>query len=188
MIKKNGIIAVIHRATWGDRYKDILYNNRRIDAEKKGLLWGAYHLGTYNDGVIQANHFLNTIGNTSNILLVLDIEPSRTTKKLITLKQVEDFIKTVHHRARNIMIYGSLDILKKFNSQLVVNHPLWIALYRPHVRVPIGWNKWNLWQYTDGKSGMLPHSVIGVGLCDRNKFNGSVDKLKSFWSNNSLHL
>ena len=43
------------------------------------------------------------------------------------------------------------------------------------------WPAWTLWQYTDGVAGPGPHSVDGIGPCDRDQFNGTVDQLKQLW-------
>ncbi|CAI6363562.1 unnamed protein product [Macrosiphum euphorbiae] len=187
LAKSNGTVAVIHKATQGIRNIDSCYRTRRIAAEKEGLLWGAYHFGTNTNGVIQANHFLNQVGNTSATLLVLNVEPYKN--KIMTQKQAEDFINTVQNVTKNfVMIYASYNTLKNYSTPFLLKTPLWIALYNTQLKLPPGWDKWVLWQYTDGKKGLWPHGVNGVGLCDRDKFNGSVDRLRAFWPNGSLPL
>lgn len=187
LVKSNGIVAVIHKATQGIKNIDSQYSTRQIDAEKKGLFWGAYHFGTNANGVNQANHFLNKVGNTSKTLLVLNIEPYKN--NTMTQKQIIDFIKTVKNKTRNfVMIYGSYNTLKKYSTSVLVQNPLWIAYYNAPLKVPPGWIKWVLWQYTDGKKGLRPHKVNGVGSCDRDIFNGTVNELKLFWPNNHLKL
>lgn len=187
LAKRNGTIAVIHKATQGNKYVDSRYRTRRIEAEKEGLLWGAYHFGTKTNGVMQANHFLKKVGNASTTLLVLNVESYKN--EIMTQKQVEDFIKTVQNITKNfVMIYASYNTLKNYTTPFLLKIPLWIARYNKSLKLPPGWNKWVLWQYTDGKKGLWPHGVDGVGLCDRSKFNGSVDKLRAFWPNGSLPL
>jgi len=184
LVKNNGTVAVIHKATQGIKNVDSCYSTRRIAAENKGLFWGAYHFGTNANGVVQANHFLNNVGNTSTTLLVLNIEPYRN--KIMTKKQIKDFIQTVQKKTRNvIMIYGSYNTLIKYSTSFIIQNPLWIAFYNSSLKVPPGWGKWVLWQYTDGKNGLWPHGVNGVGLCDRDIFNGSIDELKAFWPNSN---
>lgn len=176
---------MIHKATEGIKYSDPRYITRQMKAEKKGLLWGAYHFGTNASGVIQANHFLNKIGNTSKTLLVLDIEPYN--KKIMSQQQVKDFIRTVQSKTgKLVMIYGSYYILNKYYVSFLKNNPLWIAHYNKSIKIPSGWNNWVLWQYTDGKRGLEPHRVDGVGVCDRDKFNGSVNELHQFWLKGSF--
>lgn len=76
------------------------------------------------------------------------------------------------------LIYGSL---KDFATPTLTECPLWLAKWGIKPTLPIGWRKWTLWQYTDGKNGKKPYSVEGVGPCDRNKFNGTLEELKDFW-------
>lgn len=187
LVKRNGIVAVIHKASQGIKYSDPQYRTRQILAENEGLLWGAIHFGTKANGVMQANHFLRKVGDTSKILLVLDVE--RYKNEIMTQNQVENFIKIVQNRTRSvIMIYGSYNTLNNYSTPFLRNIPLWIAYYNTPLKVPYGWDKWVLWQYTDGIKGPCPHGVIGIGLCDRDVFNGSIDKLKAFWPNSSSYF
>jgi lysozyme len=39
-----------------------------------------------------------------------------------------------------------------------------------------------MWQYTDGGVGPTPHTVDGIGSCDRNYYNGTDAQLKSWWA------
>jgi lysozyme len=59
---------------------------------------------------------------------------------------------------------------------------LWFARYASTLRIPSQWERWTLWQYTDGAAGPEPRSVDGVGPCDRNLFNGSPAEFAEFWS------
>jgi hypothetical protein len=38
-----------------------------------------------------------------------------------------------------------------------------------------------MWQYTNGEVGPEPHSVTGIGNCDRDMFNGQMDGLTKLW-------
>lgn len=182
LVKRDGIIAVIHKATQGVKYVDPRYETRQIAAKKKGLLWGAYHFGCNSNGHDQAEHFLKTVGNTSKTLLVLDLEYNGNNS--MTLNQVETFLKTIKTKTKNpIIIYSSYYFLKKYASPFLATFSLWIASYNTTAKIPSSWNKWVLWQYTNGHKGLLPREVKGVGLCNRSKFNGSVEELKEFWLN-----
>ena len=76
--KEDGILAVIQKATQGQSFKDPTYQRNRQKAKDAGLLWGAYHFGTGSDGLKQAQHFLDVVGNDPGALLVLDFEPNPT--------------------------------------------------------------------------------------------------------------
>lgn len=45
---------------------------------------------------------------------------------------------------------------------------------------------WTLWQYTDGHHGNAPFQVDGVGPCDRDQYQGTVDDLRARWVTGSL--
>jgi lysozyme len=76
--KEDGILGVIQKATQGQTFKDPTYQRNRQKAKDAGLLWGAYHFGTGSDGLKQAQHCLDTVGNNPRTLLALDFEPNPT--------------------------------------------------------------------------------------------------------------
>ncbi|WP_353273341.1 glycoside hydrolase family 25 protein [Wolbachia endosymbiont (group A) of Agelastica alni] len=182
LVKEDGIVGIIHKATQGVKYIDHEYAKRRKAAEEEELLWGAYHFGVgEKSGKDQAEHFLETIGDSSSILLALDIEENKGGKN-ITPKQAEDFVNRVYVvTGRLPLIYGSPYFLKDFATPILTECPLWLSKWGGEPTLPIGWKKWTLWQYTDGKTDPKPNSVEGIGSCDRNKFNGTLEELKDFW-------
>jgi GH25 family lysozyme M1 (1,4-beta-N-acetylmuramidase) len=72
--KNAGLAAVIHKATTGASGRDDEYDNRRIDAQNVGLLWGAYHWGTAANITQQVDNFLNYARPDKNTLIALDFE------------------------------------------------------------------------------------------------------------------
>lgn len=76
------------------------------------------------------------------------------------------------------LICGGAYFLKGFATPILTECPLWKIRWS---KLPKGWNKWVLWQYTNGQMGPEPHSVRGIGPCDRNKFNGTLEELRNFW-------
>src|SRR5436309_1704426 len=83
-MKREGIVGVIHEASYPRFERDAKYLDRQIGALQAGLLWGAYHYGDATDLVRQADHFLgvvssawahaNPVTRPSGVLLVLDFE------------------------------------------------------------------------------------------------------------------
>src|ERR1041385_4255032 len=81
-MKREGVIGVIHEATYPRFDRDTYYRTRQTAAMHAGLLWGAYHFGDATNPVAQAEHFLNVVGanwrgpgiQTGGVLLVLDFE------------------------------------------------------------------------------------------------------------------
>ncbi|WP_419198851.1 glycoside hydrolase family 25 protein [Wolbachia endosymbiont of Rhagoletis cingulata] len=181
LAKEDGILGVIHKATQGLKYIDPTYVERKKAAEEEGLLYGAYHFGVGENGKDQAEHFLETVSDSSKVLLALDIEENKDGEN-ITPKQAEDFVNRVYLiTGRLPLIYGSPSFLEDFATPTLTECPLWLAKWGKEPTLPIGWRKWTLWQYTDGKSGEKQNSVEGIGPCDRNKFNGTLEELKDFW-------
>src|SRR5207244_7903012 len=83
-MKSEGILGVIHEATYPRFDIDSKYFERQQAATRAGLLWGAYHYGNASDPIRQADHFLSVVSNAwtqadplsrpSRMLLVLDFE------------------------------------------------------------------------------------------------------------------
>jgi len=164
------------------------YDERRHRALSVGLLWGAYHFGIAADGGDQADHFMNVNNPTAGELMVLDFEPNATAGTM-SVDQAEAFVAQVQSATgRYPVLYSGQSFLQDQLSgvqpedTILAQCPLWIARYGPHLpQVPSGFPDFSLWQYTDGAVGLQPHSVPGVGRCDRNKFNGTSDQLTQFW-------
>nr|UNZ11908.1 glycosyl hydrolases 25 family protein [Coridius chinensis] len=182
--KAAGIVAVVHKATEGREYVDRKYVSRRVLAEKEGLLWGAYHFATGIDPVAQADHFLRTVGNTTGVLLMLDLEERKGTE--MTPDQAELFVKRIKEKTSHYpMLYGNRYYLRPFNKENLNKCSLWIAHYtsRSEPSIPEHRNSWTLWQYTDGKIGGMPMTVNGIGPCDRNRYKGTSQQLTNKWPN-----
>ncbi|HEY6119299.1 MAG TPA: glycoside hydrolase family 25 protein [Pyrinomonadaceae bacterium] len=180
-----GIVGVIHKATEGQTMVDDKYIQNRESAIAAGLLWGAYHFGTSGDGSSQADHFLDTVEPDEQTLLVLDYESNGNST--MTLAQARAFVLRINEvTGRFPGLYSGLLIKRKLGNQprdLILSKCfLWIAQYGPApTKIPPTWARWTLWQYTDGVAGPQPHSVEGIGLCDRDRFNGRMKGLLRLW-------
>src|SRR6267142_3628170 len=84
-MKRQGIVGVIHEATYPPLVRDAKYLDRQMGALQAGLLWGAYHYGNGSDPIRQADHFLRVVSSSwtqanpavrpsAGVLLVLDFE------------------------------------------------------------------------------------------------------------------
>lgn len=183
-VKSDGIVGVIHKATQGFRYTDPKYQSRRSKALDVGLLWGAYHFGVGGDGVSQAEHFLSVVNPGPHDLLVLDLEDNPTGSTM-TIDDAEEFVDHIYGVVgRWPGLYTGHYIKEKLGNRtdtLLANCWFWLAQYGTRASVPPAWSTWTVWQYTDGAVGPEPHSVEGIGHCDRDKFNGDVDALRRLW-------
>src|SRR2546430_6438712 len=62
-MKSEGIVGVIHEATYPRFERDPFYPVRQQAAGRAGLFWGAYHYANGTDPVRQADHFLSVVSN-----------------------------------------------------------------------------------------------------------------------------
>jgi len=161
-----------------------MYQTNRQKALDAGLLWGAYHFGTGADGAAQADFFLQVVDPGPDTLLVLDYEPN-TQGATMTLDQARAFVTEVNDKVGRFpgLYSGSLikEQLGNNSDEILAQCFFWLAQYGPTPVVPANWDTWTLWQYTDGNLGPQPHTVPGIGACDRDKFNGDLDGLKALW-------
>lgn len=179
-----GIVGVIHKATQGLGFKDPTYVTNRKKALDAGLLWGAYHFGTGADGSDQADFFLNFVEPAADTLLVLDFE-ANTAGSSMTLVEAREFVSHVNAVASRFPGLYSGNFIKELlgtgHDPVLAKCFFWLAQYGPVPVVPPNWPSYTLWQYTDGAIGPAPHTVDGIGRCDRDKFNGNLKGLKKLW-------
>lgn len=187
-MKDAGIRGIIHKATQGADTVDPEYDLRRVRARSVGFLWGSYHFGVAGDPVGQADHYLRVINPAPDEIMTLDFEPYAPGDTM-TFAEAEQFVARVHDQTgRYPLLYsGSSFLLDQFGSRtktetILAHCPLWVARYGPSApAIPPAFDDFVLWQYTDGGVGLQPHTVPGVGRCDRNKFNGTVAALVELW-------
>lgn len=183
--KQAGIVGVIHKATQGTNLIDNKYQANRQQAQAAGLLWGAYHFGSLGDGAHQADFFLETANPDPQTLLVLDYEPNANVT--MTLDQARAFVQRVQQSTGRFPGLYSGSLIKqqlggKPADPVLAQCFLWLAQYAAApTNVPPTWATWTFWQYTDGNVGPQPHSVPGIGNCDRDQFNGTLDGLQKLW-------
>ncbi|PHN02230.1 GH25 family lysozyme [Flavilitoribacter nigricans] len=196
--RNSGIMAIFHKATQGVDFKKDMpkYDERKQAALEANLLWGAYHFGTDQDGKDQAKFFLDNIGQAGNVLPALDFEAIRDKNgKIITLmniQQAEDFVTYIKDTTGKWPgIYGSSDLreaMKNYEGDILTNCWLWLAGYvnESQLKLPAGWSRWTIWQYTDGEHPNPSPAVPGIGSYDRDIFNGTAEELDTFWKTNSI--
>ncbi|PYL08524.1 MAG: hypothetical protein DME33_07145 [Verrucomicrobia bacterium] len=210
-MKSEGILGVIHEATYPAFERDSKYLEREQAATRAGLFWGAYHYANASDPIRQADHFLSVVSNawaqanpatrSPGVLLVLDFEknghyPGGTMR----VDQAVAFIERIHERTGKYPgIYsGEYHARTSFSSPRVSTTDksilakcwLWLANYSSQPRATAPWDFWNLWQYCgDGRCKLprsaYPKSIANVIKAERNIFRGSRSALESFWQAHS---
>ena len=182
--KDAGIIGVIQKASQGQGNVDPTYKTNKTKATNAGLLWGAYHFATGSDGVKQADNFLNVVGDDPKTLMVLDFETNPTGPSM-SLEEARAFITHVTQQTGRVPGFYSGHYIKQLlgthSDPVLAQCWFWLAQYGNTAVVPPNWPTWTMWQYTDGVIGPEPHTVNGIGRCDRDKFNGSEAQLRKLW-------
>jgi lysozyme len=207
-MKREGIVGVIHEATYPPFQRDAKYLDRQIGALQAGLLWGAYHYANGTDPIRQADHFLSVVSNawaqanpvtrpSAGVLLVLDFEknghyPGGTMR----VDQAVAFVERIRQRTGIYPgIYsGEYHLRQALNSRQVTNTQrsvlancwLWMANYHNEPRATAPWNYWSLWQYCGDGRGARPRSVYPISVAnikkaERNIFRGTQSDLQEFW-------
>jgi lysozyme len=209
-MRSQGIVGVIHEASYPRYVQDDKYSGRQQAAVSAGLLWGAYHFAEASNPTRQADHFLNVVSNSwrradaagrpNEVLLVLDFEknghyPGGT----MTVDGACAFIRRIHEKTGKYPgVYSG-----EYRINSVLNHPgvteeqkrllrscwLWVANYHHTPRNVAPWRSWDMWQYTgdgvcDLPRGSYPKSIANIRNAERNIFRGGDDSLRSFWQNN----
>jgi len=207
-MKRQGIVGVIHEATYPSFVRDPKYLDRQMGALQAGLLWGAYHYANASDPVRQADHFLSVVSNawaqanpvtrpSTGVLLVLDFEknghyPGGTMRP----EQAVAFVERIRQRTGVYPgIYsGEYHLSQVLNSPRVTpaqkrtltNCWLWVANYSKEPRATAPWSFWSMWQYCgDGKCRLprssYPTRIANIAKAELNIFRGSQGSLQDFW-------
>jgi lysozyme len=188
------VVAIIHRATIGDR-ADRLYDERKIEAKKRGYKWGAYHVGRPGDPIKQADFFLETVRPEKDDLIALDLESTDATKDM-SLKDARIFIKRIKEKTgRYPFVYANNEVTKAISEQfgadeIFAKTRLWYARFKRNVTdFPRGtWTTYTLWQFSSeqncspGNRAACLYTVPGTEYdMDVDVFNGTIAELKSMW-------
>ena len=184
-----GMVGIIQKASQGISYRDPTYRGHFQQAQSLGLMWGAYHFGTGDDGVSQADFFLNVVQPAADMIVVVDFE-SNAAGSTMSLQDARDFVTHIQ-AATGIWpgLYGGSYLKEQLGSQadpILQNCWLWLAQYGPTAVLPPGWNNWTLWQYTDGHLVADLTPVPGISPCDRDYFVDSQAVLQTKWATGTL--
>jgi len=149
LLKKNGVEAVILKATEGTSYIDPTFVDRVKRAKSVGLLVGAYHFMTGEDPVKQWAHFHEVVDPYRPLVLALDYE-TRAAGNSPTADVLDAMVGlSLKQIYRHPLLYGSdklVKVLKPKNCpKQVTECPRWLARYgdrRPELPC-------DLWQFSE---------------------------------------
>lgn len=189
--KDAGVWGIIHKASQGTNYKDTAYDRRRDAAEKVGLLWGAYHFNNGDDVADQVDQFMKAANPDKNTLMVLDFEDNPRSN--MSIHEAVSFLKLLEDKiGHEAALYSGnrlKDNITKLSSdefEYITSKRLWLCQYGPRAKLPKGFDKYWLWQYTGDGMGPLPHYVPGITVpggkgIDLNVYDGTLEDLQKEW-------
>lgn len=186
LAKQSGLVGVICKASQGAGFKDPRYRQMRQLAKAAGLKWGAYHFGTNANVQDQLANFIAQADLVGDDIAVLDFEENeQSPSNTMDLRKAVDFMVGFETRiGKRPRIYTGPFMYKLFGKNAVPdleNYDVWWARYHTEPELHPTWNRYWLWQYTDGHNGPKPHKIDGLGFCDLNHFNGSPEELIANW-------
>lgn len=185
-VKRDGIVGVIYKATESTGYTDPTYVQQQQAAKAVGLKWGCYHFCTAANLSGQIDNFLRYASPDRDELFCADWEDYGD--NTMSLSSVKTWIKEVEdalHRPEECVLYSgntAKEALGDRVDQFLGARRLWLCQYGSN---PVWQRSWEVpwgWQFTDGQVGPEPHEIAGIGPCDINSYDGSVEELISEWS------
>ena len=111
----------------------------------------------------------------------------------MSVHEAVSFMKLVEDKTgRSCAIYSgnrlkeTIGQLGKDEFQYITSRKLWLCQYGLKAKLPKGFDKYWLWQYTGDGVGPLPHYIDGITCSgnsgiDLNVYNGTFDQLKKEW-------
>jgi GH25 family lysozyme M1 (1,4-beta-N-acetylmuramidase) len=195
-VKSSGIEFAWIKATEGTDYKDPQFNANYLGAHNAGVIRGAYHFArpASSSGAAQAEFFATNGGawSADNLTLpgVLDIENGSSSQchglsQAAMRTWISDFYNTYKARtSRDVVIYTTANWWNNCTggwTGMSTKSPLWVAHWTTgSPTIPSGFPAWTVWQYTD------KGNIGGINPVDRDKFNGSRDRLLALANNTTL--
>lgn len=163
------------KATEGNGYVDPKLNENTTNAGRVGLKYGWYHFGTLNnptnhieDAKQEAIFFVSKIKQfpAAEMPLVLDLETNKSNlPKIKVLQWINAFYSEL--AAQGYADYAFYSYTPFMDANLPANHglgsiKLWVASYTKKLKLPKGWAKEWMWQYSS--IGKLPGVTMNVDL------------------------
>lgn len=186
LLANNGVCAVMMKATQGSFISDSTYANRVQQARSLGLLVGSYHFADGSDPSTQVSHWLDTAQPGTMEALELDWEDNGGNSA--TAGQIVKMVEAIFSKlGRYPLLYGSNFLQERIpahGAEILFKCPLSLASYNTTPKIPKGWDKYTLWQYTgdDQNAKINPHWFPGASnALDVYQFDGTIDDLLRGW-------
>jgi lysozyme len=188
LVKGAAILGVVNKVSEGPGMVDKTFAPRRGYVQGADMLYGGYHFIRPGNIQGQADHFLETVGDPTGLLLALDWEVPE-----VSLGAAKQWLQIVHDRiGRWPVVYSYSSMLKQMlgnqNDPIMSKCKLWLAQYSAIPSWPTAtWPSFWAWQFTGDGNGLPPHNIPGVVIdgsrgIDINSYNGTDDQLRAEWA------
>jgi len=185
-VKAAGELAVLVKATQGVGSADPEHARNVADGLAAGLLIGSYHFLTSDAPAAQMAWFL---AHHQGSVAMLDVEAGAGATVAIAAACAE-ILTSKLGRPPIIYIgqYGPTNDGAGLPNAILARCPLMLPAYSASPpRLPAGWDRWLMWQYTGtgtcpGVTDVTPY----VTAVDRSCFAGTPTELAAFWATGAL--
>ena len=172
------------KASEGEGWKNVFYEEDILAATHAGMKVGAYHYARPGENpIVQARYFASVINSSTELSLppVLDLEVNEGLGPAELGAWTQQFLAEVETQTGKrpmIYTYRYFWYERMNDSKAFTNYPLWLAAYQNQPPRPVGgWDKLSFWQRSD--SGRVPGISTAV---DVNLFNGNAGQFEQFAS------
>lgn len=182
-VKASGITFAFIKATEGLTLVDANFKTNWSNAKEAGVIVGAYHyFHPSDDPVLQANHFLSTIGQLDNTDLppALDFEVLDKASVTAAATAATTWLQLVEGGSlKNPIVYSDLGFFEQLNLPTTFkSYPLWQAEWNSKITsVATPWSYVSFWQ--NSSSGQVPGIPT---IVDTDIFFGSLNQLQKLCS------
>ena len=176
-LKEQNVAFIFIKATEGSSKKDDRFAENWENAQKAGLLSGAYHFFSYDtEGRTQAQNFIETVGPDlkGRLLPVVDVEyygdkEQNPPAKADVVRELRTYLELLEKQyGVKPLIYTRSDLYEKYLKGEFDEYKKWMSsLY-----TPLSWNyqdDWYIWQYLN--RGELKGYTGGEKYIDLNVLN-----------------
>jgi lysozyme len=176
LLKRAGVLWMYHKCTEGQSFRDPNYNNRRAEAKKNGMPFGAYHFASPSmsiaDAISEARFFVNAANpEPGDLKPALDLEVDDGVTQQGLRDWADAFCKEVARMTGvKPIIYTPYTLSKTLEEESI----FWVPRYNNSNVPPT--RSWDVWQFSNGVFG-VPNSVPGLGHVDLNTSKVPLSKL-----------
>lgn len=180
-IQKAGYEFAFIKATEGNAFVDSIFSYNWANSKAAGIPRGAYHFfRSAFSGAAQAELFLKTVPNDFELPPVLDLEVMNDASPTLVIQEAQAWLDMIEAAlgVKPIIYTGSSLMDPLGRPTQFAQYPLWWAEYDVSAPRNISpWSNWKFWQLSSETD------VPGIGRCDVDLFNGTIEDALSLCKN-----